>query len=64
MIGVALANLDDTAAVQLELPFGARDLGGLDRAVDRVRDRYGGAALVRGTLVGSRPELSVPMLPD
>jgi DNA polymerase-4 len=64
LIGVALANLDDTAAVQPELPFDARDLGRLDVAIDQVRDRYGGSALVRATLVGVRPELSVPMLPD
>jgi DNA polymerase IV len=64
LIGVALANLDDTAAVQPELPFDARDLDRLDGAIDQVRDRYGSSALVRAALVGARPELGVPMLPD
>ena len=48
LIGVALANLDDADAIQLELPFQTRDLTGLDAALDRVRDRYGSAAITRG----------------
>ncbi|MGB0096342.1 MAG: DNA polymerase IV, partial [Solirubrobacteraceae bacterium] len=62
LIGIALANLVDRGAVQLSLPFDrAREL---DAAVDRVRDRFGSAAITRGVLVGRDPGLTVPMLPD
>jgi DNA polymerase IV len=62
LIGIALANLVDRGAVQLSLPFDrAREL---DAAVDRVRDRFGSAAITRGALVGRDPGLTVPMLPD
>jgi DNA polymerase-4 len=64
LIGVSLANLDDADAIQLELPFARRDVRELDAAVDRVRDRYGAAALQRGALLGADPGLTVPMLPD
>lgn len=62
LIGVALANLADQAAVQLVLPF--ERAVELDAALDRVRDRFGTAAITRGVLVGRDPGLSVPMLPD
>ncbi len=64
LIGIAVANLDDVDAIQLELPFGPRDRTGLDGAVDRVRDRYGTAAITRGVLLGTDPGFSVPLLPD
>ncbi|MDQ6606007.1 MAG: DNA polymerase IV [Actinomycetota bacterium] len=62
LIGVALANLADPGAIQLELPLDrARNL---DATVDRVRERFGAGALTRGVLVGRDPGLMVPMLPD
>ncbi len=62
LVGIALANLTDELNVQLSLPIDrAREL---DRAVDRVRDRFGTAAITRGVLVGQNPGLSVPLLPD
>ena len=62
LIGIALANLADQGPVQLTLPFDrAREL---DAAVDRVRDRFGSAAITRGALVGRDPGLTVPLLPD
>jgi DNA polymerase IV len=62
LIGIALANLADQGPVQLALPFDrAREL---DAAVDRVRDRFGSAAITRGALVGRDPGLTVPLLPD
>jgi DNA polymerase-4 len=62
LIGVALANLADEGAVQLELPLDrARNL---DATLDRVRERFGAGALTRGVLVGRDPGLTVPMLPD
>jgi DNA polymerase-4 len=64
LIGIALANLDNSDAVQLELPFDRRDTVSLDRAVDLVRDRYGSTSITRGVLLGKREPLSVPLLPD
>ena len=62
LIGVALGNLADEGAIQLELPLDrARNL---DATLDRVRERFGAAALTRGVLVGRDPGLTVPMLPD
>ena len=62
MIGVALTNLADEAAIQLALPFDrTRDL---DATVDRVRDRFGSTAITRGVLVGRDPGPWVPLLPD
>ena len=62
LIGIALANLADQGPVQLTLPFDrAREL---DAAVDKVRDRFGSAAITRGALVGRDPGLTVPLLPD
>jgi DNA polymerase IV len=62
LIGIALANLADEGGVQLTLPFDRRR--DLDTVLDRVRDRFGTAAIVRGVMVGKDPGLSVPMLPD
>jgi DNA polymerase-4 len=62
LIGVALTNLSDEDAIQLVLPFGrSREL---DAVLDRVRDRFGTAAITRGVLVGRDPGLTMPMLPD
>jgi DNA polymerase-4 len=64
LIGVTLSNLDNADAVQLELPFERRSAHDLDSVVDRVRDRYGRAALTRGVLLGVDEGLTVPLLPD
>jgi DNA polymerase IV len=64
LIGVALSNLDDADAVQLELPFAQHDVSGLDRALDQVRDRWGSASVTRGVLLGREVGMTVPMLPD
>ena len=62
LIGVALQNLADHDAVQLELPLDkARHL---DATLDSVRDRFGSAAVTRGALVGRDPGITVPLLPD
>lgn len=63
LIGVALSNLDDGTG-QLVLPLDGADTGALDVSLDRVRDRFGSAALTRAALVGRDPDLTVPMLPD
>jgi len=51
MIGFSVANIDHSPP-QLELPFGtSADPLALDAAVDRVRRRYGSAALTRAVLL-------------
>jgi DNA polymerase-4 len=62
LIGIALANLEDQGAVQLVLPFERRR--DLDAALDRVRERFGSAAITRGVLVGRDTGPWVPLLPD
>jgi DNA polymerase-4 len=63
LVGVAVANLDDSGVVQLTLPF-ERHNGGLDDALDRVRDRFGPDAVTRAVLLGRDQGLTVPLLPD
>jgi DNA polymerase-4 len=64
LIGVALGNLGDDAAIQLALPFVSDRAWALDMALDDIRDRYGPDAVVRAVLLGRDPGLSVPLLPD
>ena len=64
LLGVSLANLDDADALQLELPFAARDTGLLDPALDGIRERFGRDAVQRAVLLGRDPGWAVPMLPD
>ena len=64
LIGVTLSNLDNAAAIQLELPFDRRSSHDLDSVLDRVRDRYGSSAITRGALLGVDPGLTLPLLPD
>jgi ribosomal protein L13E len=64
LVGVALAGLDDDAAVQLGLPFGPHRASELDATLDKLRDRFGSAAITRAVLVGRDPGVSMPPLPD
>ena len=64
LIGLAAANLADDSAVQLALPFERRNRTALDGAVDEVRSRFGTGSLTRAALLGQRPGVSVPLLPD
>jgi DNA polymerase-4 len=61
LIGVALSNLED-ADEQLVLAFDRKTA--LDAVLDRVRERFGSAAITRGVLVGRDEGLIVPLLPD
>ena len=63
LIGIAVANLDDDGAVQLELPLRAHTGGELDAAME-VRDRFGSAALTRASLLGRQQGPTTPLLPD
>ena len=64
LIGIALCNLDDDGALQLELPLARHHDAALDAALDTVRDRFGSSAVTRATLLGRDQGLSVPLLPD
>jgi DNA polymerase-4 len=70
LIGFAVANIDRDGAQQMELPFGGPaerrpvDTTGIDAAIDRVRGRYGTAAVTRGVLLGRHREEDMPMLPE
>ncbi|MDP9493951.1 MAG: DNA polymerase IV [Actinomycetota bacterium] len=64
LIGIAMANLDDDDAVQLELPFDRQIGSALDDALDNLNDRFGSAAVTRAVLLGKDQGLTVPRLPD
>jgi DNA polymerase IV len=64
LIGVAVGNLDDGGALQLELPFDRHRGDDLDVALDAVRDRFGSSAVTRAVLLGRDQGLTVPLLPD
>ncbi len=64
LVGVSVANVSDSDAVQLALPFDRRSNGALDVALDDVSDRFGSAAVTRAVLLGRDRGFSVPMLPD
>ena len=63
LVGVAVANLDDSGVIQLTLPF-ERHNGDLDAALDQVRERFGSDAVTRAVLLGRDQGLTVPLLPD
>jgi DNA polymerase-4 len=64
LVGIAIANLDDDSAIQLELPFDRHSGLALDAAVDDLRARFGSSAVTRAVLLGKDQGLTVPMLPD
>lgn len=64
LVGVAVANLENDDAVQLPLPFRARDEPALDAAVDEVRDRFGARAVMRAVLLGRGEGIEMPQLPE
>jgi DNA polymerase IV len=64
LLGVALSNLADDAAIQLALPFDDTHPNALDAAVDDIRDRFGSTAITRAVLLGRDQGLTVPLLPD
>jgi DNA polymerase IV len=64
LVGVAVANLDDSGYIQLTLPFDRQAGSALDAALDQVRERFGSDAVGRAVLLGRDQGLSVPLLPD
>jgi DNA polymerase-4 len=64
LVGISVANLDDSDAIQLPLPFDVGSGTSLDAAVDGLRERFGASAVTRAVLLGRAPGVSMPMLPD
>ena len=64
LVGVSLTNLEDASGAQLTLPLDARLLSALDSALDELHERYGAEAVTRAVLVGRRPGIAMPLLPD
>jgi DNA polymerase-4 len=67
LLGITISGLVGAdAPEQLELPLFAEQARAevLDGTLDRVRDRFGAAAVTRATLVGRRVGIEMPTLPD
>jgi DNA polymerase-4 len=65
LIGLSVANLSNDAIVQLALPLDSIcDSGGLDQALDDLRQRFGSKAITRASLLGRHTGFEVPKLPD
>ena len=68
LLGLSLSHLERADAVQPELPLdfsgeGEVD-GALDTVLDRLRDRFGAAAVARAAQLGRDPGWSTPILPE
>jgi DNA polymerase-4 len=64
LVGVAVINLDNDDAIQLELPLDQDSGTELDTALDLIRERFGSSSLTRGSLLRHGEGFTVPMLPD
>jgi DNA polymerase-4 len=64
LIGVAVTNLADDRALQLELPFPGPRHRLLDAALDDLRQRFGSQAVGRAALLGKEAPPSLPVLFD
>jgi DNA polymerase-4 len=64
LVGLAVSNLDSDGYVQLELPFETDESDGLDKALDAIRDRFGGSSVTRAVNLGQDLGPSVPILSD
>jgi DNA polymerase-4 len=62
LVGIAIENLD-AGSEQLELPLDRASNLALDRALDRLRDRFGEDAVTRASLLGRERRDWVPVLP-
>ena len=63
LVGVSLTNLESADRAQLSL-FEDWRSHALDAALDEIRDRHGSSSITRAVLVGRRPDLEMPLLPD
>jgi DNA polymerase-4 len=64
LIGIAVANLEDDLPIQLCLPLQRDDSLLLDATLDEIRRRFGSTAITRAVLLGRRPRVTMPLLPD
>lgn len=64
LIGITVSDLAPADAVQLTLDLDGHDRRTLDHTLDAVRDRFGGAAVTRASLLGQGRGAQVPILPD
>ena len=64
LIGLTLSGLGDDRAIQLALPLDRPRAESVDGALDRVRERFGSAAITRAVLLGKDVRQAVPLLPD
>lgn len=64
LIGITVSDLTPADAVQLSLDLDGHDRRGLDHTLDAVRDRFGGQAVTRASLLGEGRGAAVPLLPD
>jgi DNA polymerase-4 len=67
LLGITISGLVGAdAPEQLELPLFGEEVRGevLDGALDRVRDRFGSAAVTRAALLDRRVGIEMPTLPD
>ncbi len=64
LLGVTVGDLAPADAVQLSLDLDGHDRRTLDHTIDEVRQRFGGAAVVRASLLHGRTGPAVPLLPD
>jgi DNA polymerase-4 len=64
LVGISVSNVENDTAYQLALPLDRHSTGAVDAALDKVRERFGTAALTRAVLLGKDEGLSMPMLPD
>jgi DNA polymerase-4 len=64
LLGLSVANLENSDAIQLALPFDRLQNRALDLALDQVRERFGKNAITRAVLLGRDDGFSPPLLPD
>ncbi|HCS57599.1 MAG TPA: DNA polymerase IV [Gordonia polyisoprenivorans] len=64
LIGLSLANLDDSDSLQMTLPFDDDHQPELDATMDELRNRFGRDSVTRAVLVGRDHGDDAPMLPD
>ena len=64
LVGVAVTNLQNADAVQLDAALRPAPADALDLALDEVRARFGSSAITRAVLVGRDRGLVMPLLPD
>ncbi len=64
MLGISVSQFDSADAIQLELPYGEFRAAPLDAALDRIKERFGGASVGRAVLLHQDRGIQLPMLPD